>query len=292
MYFYHSISEISSRYDAFIVDLWGVIHDGKQLYPHALDALKGLKAAGKTVLFLSNAPRRAARICEALTAMGITENYYDGVVSSGELCYQALAFPKEEPFITLSKGSYAVIGPARDRGVLAGSGLVETDKLEEAGFIVAVGFDRDDSSLDEKIPELHTALTAGIPMICANPDKLVVKQTGERSLCAGVLAALYEEQGGKVYYFGKPYPQVYDACFAQLATVEKSRILAIGDSLDTDIRGAQQAGIDALLVAGGILAEELIATPYGDGVRKEKLETLCAAYQATPHYVLPDFRWV
>lgn len=288
MYFHSRLSSIISHYDAFIVDLWGVIHDGQTLYPHAIETLEMLKAAEKKILFLSNAPRRASAVISALEHMGVARHLYMDAVSSGELCYRAFSHPQEGSFIADLSNKYLYIGPARDMGLLDGLPLSETTVATEASFVLAVGFDEDSSVLAEKMPVLQAAKAASLPMICVNPDRIVVRQTGERSLCAGILGEAYEELGGIVYYFGKPYRSVYETCFEMLQGIDKSRIAAIGDSLETDIRGAMQIGIDSILVTGGILAEELGIRPR-ETADRVKLEQLCAAHDVLPTYVISSF---
>lgn len=287
MHFHNTFSSISSQYDIFIVDLWGVIHDGQALYPHVKQTLTTLKEEGKQVIFLSNAPRRAFRAIEALEQLGLPHALYADVITSGEACYRAFAQPELGSFIANLPHNYIYIGPERDRDLLTGLPYSETT-IDKAAFVIATGFDHDHSTLAEKMPQMQAALQANLPMICVNPDRIVVRQTGERSLCAGILGETYEEMGGTVYYYGKPYLTVYEACFALLKGADKKRILAVGDSLETDIRGAMQAGIDSALVTGGILGEEL-GLKQREAANPEKLYALCEAHNVTPTYVIPAF---
>lgn len=288
MYFYNKIFQIESAYDAFIVDLWGIVHDGQTLYPHAIETLKTLRSLNKHILFLTNAPRRSSRVIDALQQMGVERHLYKDAVSSGEVCYHHFLHPEQGSFFQGLSDRYLFIGPERDKDLLAGLNFTATSVASEASFVLAVGFDYDHSTLLEKMPELEAALAAGLPMLCVNPDKVVVRITGERCLCAGILGEAYAALGGTVHYFGKPYAAMYDACFKLLPGIDKSRIAAIGDSLETDIRGAMQNGIDSILVTGGILAEDLGITPM-ETADREKLNYLCEAQDVMPTYVLPAF---
>lgn len=269
------LSAIASRYDGFLLDLWGVIHDGSQLYPGVHDTLTQLRSAGKKIIFLSNAPRRAWKVEAVLGQLGIERALYDEVVSSGEAGYQWLQSGK------LPSTKYYYIGPDKDADVLDGLGYSAVDGLKEAYFLLNVGFGSEDQSAEDFTQMLTEAKALNLPMLCLNPDLEVVKISGERFPCAGVLAHVYEGMGGKVIWFGKPYPAVYDSCMALLGSLEKSRILAVGDSLETDIPGAVGFGIDSALVLGGILKEK---------TQREIVE-LCRELKLTPTYTVPRFTW-
>lgn len=249
------LSEIAGGYDGFIVDLWGVVHDGVRPYPAALDALARLK--GRPVLLLSNAPRRAASAQNMLRRMAVEDGLYTAILTSGEATWLALRDRSDPWFARLGTRVYH-LGPQRDRSVLEGLGLAVVDAPAGADFVVNTGPDDDKldpGSLEAFLPELDACLGAGLPMICANPD-LVVMRDGVRILCAGSLAVHYATLGGDVVSLGKPDPAIYRMALATME-VPAGRVLAIGDSLHTDIAGAQGAGIDSLWVLGGIHAEAL-----------------------------------
>ena len=249
------LSEIADGYDGFIVDLWGVVHDGVRPYPAALDALAHL--AGKPVLLLSNAPRRAASAQAMLRRMGVDDGLYTGILTSGEATWLALRDRTDPWFARLGRRVYH-LGPQRDRNVLEGLDLQVVATPGDASFVVNTGPDddmNDPGTLETFVPELSACLAAGLPMICANPD-LVVMRDGVRILCAGSLARHYAAQGGDVASLGKPDPAIYATALAQLG-VDRRRVLALGDSLHTDIGGAAGAGIDSLWVLGGIHAAEM-----------------------------------
>ena len=286
------IAAIAEAYDGFVLDLWGVIHDGHKPYPDAVDCLARLHDArqgtGKRIVMLSNAPRRAAGVIEAMVGMGIDRGLYDDVVTSGELTWQALK-SRADPWHAALGRRFLHIGPARDHGLFEGLDLERVGKAEDADFIVNTGPWRDEEQLEDYVPLLHACAKLSLPMICANPDLEVIRG-GARIICAGTLAAYYESLGGMVRYHGKPYPEAYDACLATMGLSDRARIVAVGDSLITDIKGANAAGIDTLLVTSGIHAEEL-GLAYGDHPDPVRLEQACARHGVCPKAAIPAFRW-
>lgn len=241
-------STILPQYDSFILDLWGVVHDGTAMYPGAKECMQQMQAAGKQVVILSNAPRRAAKAQVVLDALGVGRDLYQGIYTSGEVAYQQLGQGK----LDLGR-RYLFIGPQRDADVLDGLGLERVFALDQADFLLNVGFGSEQDETANVSELLGNAQQKNIPMLCLNPDLHVVKITGERFECAGVIAADYKAIGGVVHYYGKPYSAVYDVVHAALGHAEKRSILAIGDGPDTDIRGAVSFGVDSLLITGGIM---------------------------------------
>jgi HAD superfamily hydrolase (TIGR01459 family) len=268
------IAEIAETYDGLIVDLWGVVHDGIKTYPGAIECLEKLRAAGKKIVFLSNAPRRAAAIGRNLAAMGVTPNLYDGIMSSGEAVFLGLRDRAEPEFSALGQKIYH-LGPERDRDVFDSLGLEEVTEPGQADFMLNTGPDDylgpDDPSI--YTPVLNQALAAGLPMICANPDLEVIRD-GRRIICAGILAQYYERHGGQVFMRGKPDAAIYAPTLALLGCT-RARTLAVGDSLRTDLAGAKAAGIDACWVLSGVDA---------------RIEHAAAA-GLSPIAVLPAFNW-
>lgn len=275
------LGQIADKYDAYLLDLWGVIHDGTHLYPGAKEALVQLRARGAKVLFLSNAPRRAQKVIAVLDQLGISPLLYDGVVSSGEAGFMALKSGK----VKFGGTRYYYIGPEKDRDVLDGLDYTPVATLAEADFLLNVGFGSEEQSMRDWSPLLHEAKRAGLPMLCLNPDMEVVKISGERHPCAGVIAQAYETLGGDVTWYGKPYPDVYDYALSLLGHPQHEGVLAIGDGLHTDIQGAVNAKIDCALVTGGILKQEL-----GD-VHPQAILTYLSAHDAQPDYILPGLVW-
>ena len=252
------VSEVADRYEGFILDLWGVVHDGVTVFPGVIDALERLRAAGKKLVFLSNAPRRAHIVAEQLNAFGVTDLLYDGVMSSGEVTWRYLDARPDDWSQSLGQ-SCLQIGPDRDLGILKGLDIDPAKSVAEADFILVTGPNDRMHSAEPYDAMLREAHADGKRMICANPDREVIRG-GIRQICAGAIAERYENLGGEVRWHGKPDPTIYEECFQFLKTTNKSGILGIGDSYTTDIKGANMAGLDALLVAGGIHGSDLIHT--------------------------------
>ena len=269
---------LAQNYDGFIVDLWGVVHDGVQPYPGVPDCLARLRAAGKPVVFLSNAPRRPSGIAAMLANMGIVPELYRGIMSSGEAVHLMLRDRTDEA-ATLGRRLYH-LGPPRDRDVFDTLPYEEAGDPAAADFILNTGPDDVLGPQDPELyrPVLEAGLKAGIPMVCANPDYEVVRG-GQRIICAGLLAELYKAEGGVVIQRGKPDPAIYTPTLAMLGTA-RGRTLAVGDSLRTDIAGAAAAGIDACWVLSGIHA-----------VHPENAPAEAAAHQLSPKAILPGLIW-
>ena len=279
---FRGLSDIAHLYDGFIIDLWGVVHDGVTPYPGALECLQNL--AGRKTLLLSNAPRRSASTQKMLRRLGIEDSLYTHILTSGEATWLALRDRTDPWFARLGTRVYH-LGPQRDRNVLDGLGLTVSAASQNADFVVNTG--PDDDSQDPRdlatfIPELQACLAAKLPMICANPD-LVVHRAGVRILCAGALARYYEQHGGDVISLGKPDPAIYRMALATL-DLPPTRVLAIGDSLHTDIAGAGQAGIDSYWVLGGIHWDTLSTDPTA-------APTLAAQSGLSPKFALERLVW-
>jgi HAD superfamily hydrolase (TIGR01459 family) len=271
--------DLAPNYDGFIVDLWGVIHDGLKTYPGVIETLTRLRDAGKRVVFLSNAPRRAAAIGRALAHMGVSDTLYTGIMSSGEAVHAALRDRTEPDFAALGTKLYH-LGPARDRDIFDSLPLTEVGDVAEADFLLNTGPDDllgpDDPSV--YAPTLHAALAAGVPMICANPDLEVIRD-GKRIICAGLLAQYFAARGGRVIQRGKPDAAIYGPTLGLLGT-KRGRTLAIGDSLRTDISGAAAAGIESCWILSGIDAESPDSAPR-----------TAAAAGLSPVAILAGFIW-
>lgn len=246
--------ELAPRYDGFIIDLWGVVHDGHAPTPGAIECLRALIELGKRIVLLSNAPRRADDVVRRIAQIGVPQGLYHHVMSSGEEAWQHLR-RRDEPFYAALGWRCLHIGSERDMEIREGLELEFVSRAAEAQFILNTGPAGWDDRIEDYEPLLRSALERDLPMVCANPD-LVVVRGGTLHLCAGALAKWYEEAGGRVRWHGKPFRSVYDTCLALLGIEDRSCVLALGDSLRTDIAGAAGAGLDSVLVAGGIHAEE------------------------------------
>jgi HAD superfamily hydrolase (TIGR01459 family) len=278
------ISQLANKFDYFIIDLWGVLHDGVTPYPSAPECLAKLKAAGKKIILLSNAPRRAERAVKVLDDLGYTNKYYDAVITSGEVAYE---YVRKAPKIGYR---FYYIGPEKDEDILEGLIKTRVFRPSDANFAITTGFESFESSIDEKKKELDECLAAGIPLICANPDRKVVRQTGEVQLCAGLMAEYYEKEGGDVIYFGKPYANAYYKCFDFWGLEDPTQVCCIGDSLHTDVAGANLLGAHSVLVAGGIHLNDL-DIKYGELPNKDKLQSLCEIENEYPKAIISNFSW-
>ncbi len=276
---------LAPEYDGFILDLWGVVHDGTVPFPGVLDCMERLIGAGKRLVLLSNAPRRSDDVVRRITTIGVPERLYHGVMSSGEEAWQHLKH-RDEPFYAALGRRCLHIGSERDLEMREGLDLAFVMTPAGADFLLNTGPAEWDDTIEGYAPVLNAARAGGLPMVCANPD-LVVIHGGKPALCAGALAEEYERLGGQVRWHGKPYPSVYDSCLVLLGISDRRRILAIGDSLRTDIAGAAGAGIDSLLIAGGVHAAEFCA----DGLDLERINAAIESSGTRPVGVAARFVW-
>jgi HAD superfamily hydrolase (TIGR01459 family) len=285
-----SVSAIAPRYDGLILDLWGVIHDGVAPMTGAVDCLRALVGAGKRIALLSNAPRRADDVVRRITQIGVPEDTYHHVMSSGEEAWQFLR-RRDDPFYAALGRRCLHICSDRDLEIREGLDLEFFESAEAAQFILNTGPAGWNDTIEDYAPLLRRCLARRLPMVCANPD-LVVMHGAKLALCAGALAQWYEQEGGHVRWHGKPYRSVYDTCLSLLGIVDRSRILAVGDSLRTDVPGAAVAGIDCLFIAGGIHAEDFGVNEASGG--EPDLRRVEAALTGGGHHpvaVAPHFRW-
>lgn len=282
------LSLIADRYDGFILDLWGVIHDGVRPYPPAVETLQSLRRAGKHTLLLSNAPRRASALVDAMSKMGIERGLYGEVLSSGEATRDAL-ISRDDPFFSALGNAVYHLGPERDRNVFEGTNLMIVADIAAADFIVNTGPGSFDETVATYQPVLDAALALNLPMVCANPDLVVIRE-GQPVVCAGAIAARYQDMGGKVAYRGKPDRAVYDAAVAKIGHGKSGRIAVVGDALETDIKGAQAAGLPSIWCTGGIHAKALGVT-YGVSADPGRAAVLARREGYAPDYIIPGFIW-
>lgn len=289
MYQLSGIREIVDKYTHFVFDVWGVVHDGSQTYPEVIDVISFLHKAGKKICFLSNAPRRASKVSDVLNKFGVDSASYDFVLTSGEAAFLDLEKNQREGFRDFGK-NYLYIGPQKDVDLLDGLNYKMVEEASGADFAIVTGFDHDASTLEEKLPQAMAAKESNLPMICVNPDMIVVKKTGQEMICAGALAKEYERMGGLVTYYGKPFPKVYESVIKNFVEeVDKTKILAIGDGLETDIKGANAAGIDSILVTGGILTRKL-NIEYWQDADLNHVKNICDSMQSFPKFVISHLK--
>ena len=286
-----SLAEISARYDVLLCDLWGCVHNGVAPFPAAVAALEGFRAKGGRVILITNAPRPARFVAEGLDRMGVPRAAWDTIVTSGDAAQDAM-------FAGAVGRKVWHLGPQKDEGFFteipqdwAGRAEIARVPFDQAEGIVCTGpFDELNEVPEDYRPRFLDAKTRGLPMLCANPD--VVVDMGEtRIYCAGALAALYEEMGGRTMYFGKPHPPIYDMARRRMAAfglADDSRVLAIGDGINTDVAGAIGENLDVLFVSGGLAAEQFGADV--ENPNPDLLKGWLDARQQDPRYTIGRLR--
>lgn len=254
-----SLSEVSERYTALFVDLWGCVHDGVRAYPEATAALQAYRAKGGIVVLVTNSPKPRAGVEDQLGSFGVPRDAWDAIATSGDSARAAMFRG------AVGEKVYFMGEWERDAGFFEPLAVIDEPvnitrvPLKEAEGIVCCGpFDPlADPAVNR--PDFLYAKQKGLKLLCANPD-IIVDRGEVREWCAGALAQLYTEMGGESLYFGKPHPPIYDLAFRRLSsidkTIDRSRILAIGDGAQTDIRGAMGEDIDSLFITGGLAAVE------------------------------------
>jgi HAD superfamily hydrolase (TIGR01459 family) len=248
-----NFSTLAGGYDAVLSDVWGVLHNGVAATPPACDALTRFRSQGGTVMLITNAPRPGEVVTHFLDKVGVPRSAYDGIVSSGDVTRAVMAARPDKAVFH--------IGPERDLPIFDGLGLDFVTR-EQADYVVCTGLRNDEVETPESYrAELGELRRRRMFMLCGNPD-LVVERGEKLIYCAGALADLYGTLGGEVFYAGKPHRPIYDLALERVAALRggapaRQRVLAIGDSIRTDLKGATEFGIDCLFVTAGIHAEEL-----------------------------------
>jgi len=266
------LGEIIGRFDLFLIDQFGVLHDGRAPYPGAVEALASIKRAGKTAIILTNSGKRAAPNTERLIELGFPRTTFDDVVSSGEVGWHSIKDGRlGAPFVRGAR--VYVIGRRGDDYGLNGLDLRFTDNPALAEVILILGTDAPATSLVDYRAILAPAALAGVPALGSNPDKLMHTSSGLQP-APGAIAEVFEQLGGRVRLIGKPYPDIYRYALALAPGVPPARVLAIGDSVEHDIAGAARMGFASLLIQGGILT----------GVTQAGLSKLYKQYGTWPDY--------
>ena len=253
-----TFSEISDKYDVIICDLWGCLHNGVKSFPKALKALEDFKASNGKVVLVTNAPRPIANVEHQIAKLGIKENHYDLLLTSGELTSNYINN------ISNNKLSIFHIGGKRHHSIYKDmipkkKISIDMEDVAHADVIVCTEpFNPSKDQLSDYKNTLKIGIDKDLTLLCANPD-LVVDVGEKREMCAGSLASMYEEMGGKVIYFGKPHKNIYQEVYSFLNKFSETKlksILCIGDGITTDIRGANNEKLDSLLVVGGLLKKK------------------------------------
>lgn len=280
------LSSIASRYDVILCDIWGVLHDGRVAFAPASDALVRFRASGGRVVLVSNAPRPAGSVARQLARLGVPRAAWDAIVTSGDLTRSSVIERKDQVVHHL--------GPERDRPIFTGLDI-RFGGIEAADYVVCTGLvDDTRETVEDYRGTLERMRARRLLMICANPD-LVVERGSDLIPCAGALALRYEEMGGKTLYTGKPHRPIYEAALALAARhggggpVDRSRVLAVGDAIRTDIVGASRLGLTSLFVARGIHAAEI--GPPDAPLTPSRLRKWLSRQAARPDAVAPILAW-
>jgi HAD superfamily hydrolase (TIGR01459 family) len=234
---------LPERYRVILCDIWGVVHDGVQLYPNACERLTEWRSGGRAVILITNAPRTAEAVEQQLRRIGLPPDAWDGIATSGEAGIAAL-LKLDRPV--------GFVGTAGDREILEGRG-VPIAKSEDFTDLACTGIEEARSNVNDYVEDLERWIGRGVTMHCLNPDRLVIRG-GVPEPCAGAIADVYEGLGGKVRWYGKPHEAIYRHALALAGEPASDAVLAVGDGLQTDILGAARMGFDTVFVSGGISA--------------------------------------
>ena len=277
-------STLAPNYDVLLCDVWGVVHNGVVAFAPACDALMRARAAGAKVIFITNAPRPNEEVARQIERFHVPRDAYDAIVSSGDVTRGVIKARAGQSLFHM--------GPERDHSIFTGLD-VEFAPLASADYVVCSGLDNDEVETPEAYrARLELMLARKLFMVCGNPD--VVVERGDRLVyCAGSIADLYASMGGEVLYAGKPYRPIYEMALEKATAaagrkVPLSRVLAIGDSVRTDAKGARDFGVDFLFVTSGIHAEELGGRDQPDGA---SLKAKFAASGEMPKAVMQQLVW-
>ena len=245
------LAEIAERYDAFVIDQFGVLHDGAATYPGAVGALEMLREAGKRIALVSNSGKRSTPNVERLARLGIGAHLFDAFVSSGEVAHAMIAGGE----VAVERGARVMV-VARGDGAAAldGLGLVPTDDAARADLVVIAGSEAERVPIETTAAALEPAARRGVRALCTNPD-LHMLAAGGIHPGAGAIARRYEAAGGPVTWIGKPHAAIYEHAARALGGLDWSRTLGIGDSAEHDVAGVKGMGGDALLVETGVAGE-------------------------------------
>ena len=269
------LASIIADYDGLLVDMWGVMHNGGKIFPAALNAVKRCRLLNKRLVFVSNVPRPYFSVVPHYNSIGLDDKYYDGIITAGDIVRIMLQKRYQQKFFH--------IGPPRDTALYDDLPMERTFNIFEADFILCTGANDD---LNFHFADYHDlfseAIASSLVMICANPDK-IVQAGGQMVVCAGTLAEYYENLGGVVEYYGKPYPDIYKKA---LAALNCEKVLAICDGLATDIKGANSQHLPCLLVNNGIHEQD-----WGNPPILSKVESDLTVHKLTITAFIPVLCW-
>ncbi|PWE81167.1 HAD family hydrolase [Bradyrhizobium sp. SUTN9-2] len=281
LHFAEGLRELVGGVEVVLSDIWGVVHNGLEFFPEACEALHTYRSRGGTVILITNAPRPADSVQRQLRKLGVPDETYDTIVSSGDLTRLYVAeHPGRKMFW---------LGPERDNSIYRGLDAV-TAPLEQADYIVCTGlYDDETETAEDYRGMMLQARERKLTLVCANPD--IVVERGDRLIyCAGAIAELYRELGGEVIFYGKPHRPIYERAMAlagerQGYQIDRKKVLAIGDSVRTDLTGAREFGIDCLFVTRGIHAEEF------EGLDQLDPNSVMELFGHPPKALMRELKW-
>jgi len=260
---YDDLNFILQNCEGLILDIWGVLWDGIKVYPNAINTLSYLKKSNIPVILLSNAPRKSSIVIKKLNNIGIKSHLYKKIISSGDICKTQLI----NETANIKGNKYYFIGLKEDRDLLNNTKFIESNSYKEADFILLTGPRSFNDEPKDYLNELKSCINYKLPMVCANPDKIIIRQNGKKIFCAGAISEIYENLGGKVKSFGKPFNNVFIEAINYFKksnpNIKSQNISIIGDGLETDILGGNSVNINTILVTSGILSYTL-NTKYGE----------------------------
>jgi HAD superfamily hydrolase (TIGR01459 family) len=279
------LREIADQFDHVLLDQYGVLHEGRTVFPSARDCVLALRAAGKRMLVLSNSGKRAAENLQRIAGHGLAAESYDGAVTSGEVTWHGLRQRAEPPFAGLGTRCFAITR-GRDRSIIDGLSLTIVGNIEDADFILLGGLDDAASDHRQWEAEFRTAAARHLPLLCANPD---IKMFGAQGFLPGpgALAQFYETLGGTVSYVGKPHRAIFTAALHRLGDPPPSRVLMVGDSAQHDICGGRGVGLLTVLVTSGVHA----ATLAHVNDRAAAIRGLATTENEIPHWAMERLAW-
>ncbi|TFV36792.1 TIGR01459 family HAD-type hydrolase [Bradyrhizobium frederickii] len=281
LHFAEGLRELVGGVEVVLSDIWGVVHNGLESFPEACEALHTYRSRGGTVILITNAPRPADSVQRQLRKLGVADETYDAIVSSGDLTRLYVAeHPGRKMFW---------LGPERDSSIYRGLDA-KAATLEEADYIVCTGlYDDETETAEDYRGMMLKARERKLTLVCANPD--IVVERGDRLIyCAGAIAELYRELGGEVIFYGKPHRPIYERAMAlagerQGHQIDRKKVLAIGDSVRTDLTGAREFGIDCLFVTRGIHAEEF------EGLDQLDPASVMELFGHPPKALMRELKW-
>ncbi|MEI9964071.1 MAG: TIGR01459 family HAD-type hydrolase [Caulobacteraceae bacterium] len=282
----HGLSEIAADYDAILCDVWGVIHNGREAFPAACDALQRYRKERGPVVLISNAPRPSTALYGQIGGLGVPEDAWSAYVTSGDVTRALLS--------ERAPGPAWFVGPERDLSLFEGLDLAFAEGPQDAAFIACTSpFDDEHDQPEDYRARFQACAKRGLEMVCANPDRMV--QKGDRLIyCAGALADVYESLGGRVTMGGKPHEPIYRCATDEVAVLlgrnpDRSRILCIGDGVSTDVLGAQRQALDCLFLWGGVHAADL--SEGTEALAAERAAALLATHSTLARYAMPALVW-